>query len=62
MELALAESDYLVGQKLTAADIVLVAYTRVCGEGGFSLDDFPKIQAWIARVEKDLAIAPVRGQ
>lgn len=57
IELALSDTDYLVGQQLTAADIAVVAYTRVADEGGFDLNKFPKINAWIARVERDLGVA-----
>ncbi len=59
MELQLGKTPYLVAGRLTAADIALVAYTRVAPEGGFDLDDFPAVKKWIARVERDLAIAPV---
>jgi len=56
MELALQGATYLVGDALTVADIALVAYTRVAHEGGFDLSEFPAVRAWIARVERDLAI------
>jgi glutathione S-transferase len=57
MELQLAQTPYLVGHDLTLADIALVAYTRVAHEGGFDLNKFPAVQAWVARVEGDLAIS-----
>jgi glutathione S-transferase len=56
LELGLAETPFLVGQTLSLADIALVAYTRVCHEGGFSLDDYPKVGAWVLRVEQALEI------
>ncbi len=56
MEMALAASDYLVGDALTVADIALVAYTRVAHEGGFDLAEFANVRAWVARVERDLRI------
>ncbi len=56
MELALHGREYLVGDAVTVADIALVAYTRVAHEGGFELDEFPNVRAWVARVERDLAI------
>lgn len=56
MERALGETDYLVGDHLSLADIALVAYTRVAHEGGFELDPYPAVRAWIARVERDLSI------
>jgi glutathione S-transferase len=33
-----------------------VAYTRVAGEGGFDPAAYPRVQAWIARVEGALKI------
>lgn len=59
MELALQSSPFLVGETITAADIALVAYTRVAHEGGFSLVEFPGVRSWVARVERELAIMPV---
>jgi glutathione S-transferase len=57
MELALSASRFLVGERLTLADVALVAYTRVCHEGGFSLAKYPAVQAWVAAVEAALGIA-----
>ncbi len=42
--------DYFVGGRLSVADFALYGYTHVAGEGGFDLDRFPAVQAWIARV------------
>ena len=58
MELALSGASYLVGDRITAADIVLVPYTRAAHEGGFDLAPFQKIKEWIARVEHDLGVEP----
>ena len=44
----LAKKDFLVGS-YSIADIALFAYTHVANEGGFPLDDFPKIRGWIGR-------------
>ena len=49
-------SPFLVGETASLADVALVAYTRVAHEGGFDLADYPKVQAWIARVERALKI------
>jgi glutathione S-transferase len=58
MEDGLAGSPFLVGTALSLADVALVAYTRVAEEGGgFDLAGYPRIRAWIARVEKALKIA-----
>jgi glutathione S-transferase len=56
LEDALAEGPFLCGQTLSLADISLAAYTRMAGDGGFALADYPKLQAWIARVEGELGL------
>lgn len=57
MEQALAGSPFLVGDRVSLADVALVAYTRVCHEGGFNLDAYPAVKAWVGRVEQALQIA-----
>lgn len=51
MDEHLAAREWLVGTRLTLADIALYAYTHVAEDGGmFALADYPAVQAWIARV------------
>ncbi|QDD88362.1 glutathione S-transferase family protein [Pseudomonas oryzihabitans] len=50
MEQQLQRTPFLVGEHYSIADIALYAYTHVAHEGGFVLDDFPAIRAWLARV------------
>lgn len=57
LEDGLEDSDFLVGDSLSLADVSLVAYTRVAHEGGFTLEDYPRVKAWVARVEAALGIA-----
>ena len=59
LEDGLAGSPFLVGEAVTLADVALVAYTREAGDGGFRLADYPRVQAWIGRVEAALAIPPL---
>lgn len=56
LELGLRDSPFLVGDSPTLADVALVAYTRVAHEGGFSLDLYPAVKTWVARVEQALNI------
>jgi glutathione S-transferase len=56
MELQLTKTQYLLGSTLTLADVALVAYTRKAKLGGFKLDDYPAVTAWIARVEQALRL------
>ncbi|MES2896831.1 MAG: glutathione S-transferase family protein [Pseudomonadota bacterium] len=57
LEDALADGGFLVGRRVSLADIALVAYTRVADEGGFDLDRYPNVRAWVKRVEGALKIA-----
>ena len=59
MEEHLARNDYFVGD-YSIADIALFAYTHVADEGGFPLDDFPKIRAWVERVEAQPGFVPMK--
>lgn len=56
LETALADAPFLVGERVTLADLALVAYTRVADEGGFDLQLYPAVKAWVARVERALDI------
>ena len=49
MEQRLAEAAFFAGDTYSIADIALYAYTHVAHEGGFSLDNFPNIRAWLTR-------------
>ena len=51
MEGGLSGKEWLVGNGPTIADIALYAYTHVAHEADLSLEAFPNIRAWIARVE-----------
>jgi glutathione S-transferase len=50
MERHLRECTFLVGERLTIADIALYAYTHVAPEGGFDLEPLPAVRAWLDRV------------
>ena len=50
MEQHLGRHQFFVGGQYGLADITLYAYTHVAGEGGFNLDNFPHVNAWLARV------------
>lgn len=59
MDRALTDRAYLVGTGLTIADIGLLAYTRLAGQGGFDLAARPAVTAWIGRCEIALGLDPV---
>lgn len=50
MEQQLARTPFLTGADYTIADIALYAYTHVAHQGGYTLDDYPAIRAWLQRV------------
>ena len=56
----LAGRDWLVGDRMTVADIALLAYTRLAHEGGFDLTARTNVTAWVARGEQFLGLQPAR--
>jgi len=59
MERHLDGRAYLVGDALTLADLVLYAYTHVAAEGGFDLEPYPAIRAWLDRVAAEPGHVPI---
>jgi glutathione S-transferase len=51
--------SWLVGDGMTLADIALYAYTHVAREGGFELDRYPAIGAWLERVANEPGHVPI---
>lgn len=52
----LAGRTYFVGEKLSLADVALVAYTRFSHQAGLDLAQYPNVAAWVRRIETDLDI------
>ena len=50
MERHLRVRDFFVAERYGIADIALYAYTHVAHEGGFDLERFPAVRAWLGRV------------
>lgn len=50
METHLTDKDWFAAGRFTIADIALYAYTHCAADGGFDLDSYPKVRAWLARV------------
>jgi glutathione S-transferase len=59
MESHLSTSEFLVGDRYSIADISLYAYTHVAPEGGFDLQPYPAINAWIERVAAQPGHVPI---
>jgi glutathione S-transferase len=51
--------QFFVGDRLSLADIALYAYTHVAPEGGFELDSYPAIGAWLDRVAAKPGHVPI---
>lgn len=51
METHLATNRFLVGDAPTIADVALYSYTSHAPEGGNSLEPYPNVRAWLARIE-----------
>ena len=51
LERGLAGKLFLVDDRYSLADIALYAYTHVAPAGGFPLQPYPNIRAWISRIE-----------
>ena len=51
--------EYFVGEKLSLADLALVAYTRFAHQAGLDLASHPEVRAWVRRIERDLGLEPL---
>ena len=59
MEQHLEGHPYFVGDALTLADIALYAYTHVAHEGGFDLQAYHGVRAWLDRVAAEPGHVPL---
>jgi len=59
MESHLSATDFLVGDRYSIADISVYAYTHVAPEGGFELEPYPAINAWLERVAAQPGHVPI---
>jgi glutathione S-transferase len=59
MERHLDGRIFFVGDRLSLADIALYAYTHAAPEGGFELDAYPAIGAWLYRVAAKPGHVPI---
>jgi glutathione S-transferase len=59
MDAHLQDRTFLVGERYTIADIALYAYTHVADEGGFDLEPYPAIRAWLSRVAAQPGHIPI---
>jgi glutathione S-transferase len=53
--------EFFVGGSPTIADIALYGYTHVAHEGGFEMERYPVIHAWIDRVAAMPGLVPIEA-
>jgi glutathione S-transferase len=53
---------WLVGARMTLADIALYAYTHVAHEGGFDLGGYAAVGGWLERVAAEPGHVPIDAQ
>jgi len=61
MEQQLRSSAFLAAERYTIADIALYAYSHCAAEGGFDLQRYPALRAWLQRVESQPRFVPMQG-
>ena len=59
IERHLQSRQFLVAERYTIADIALFAYTHVAPEGGFELEPYPAVRAWLDRVAAQPGHIPI---
>lgn len=61
LERELSPRDYLVGGAPSLADLALYAYTARAPEGDLSLEPYPALRAWLARIEALPGFVPMQS-
>lgn len=59
MEQHLSRQPWFVGERMTIADIALYAYTHVADQGGFELERFSAVGAWLDRCRAQPGYVPI---
>jgi len=62
MQETLAAQPWLAGAQRTLADVALYTYVSHAPEGGVSLEPYPAVRAWLARVEALPGFVPMQRQ
>lgn len=59
METQLEKTPFIAGDTYTVADIALYAYTHEAHRGGFDMQRYPAVSAWLERVASDKGHVPI---
>lgn len=62
METHLIKQEWLVGERPTIADLACYPYLATASEGGLPLDPYPRLRAWLSRVEAIPGFRPMPRQ
>jgi glutathione S-transferase len=62
LDAGLKAKPFLVGSRFSLADISLYGYTHVAAEGGFDLNRYPNVLAWLKRVAALPNHAPITAR
>lgn len=57
MEKHLMGRSFFVGDRLSLADVALIAYTQFADQPGFDLSKRPNVMAWLSRVKSALTVS-----
>ena len=55
----LTDHDWLVDERYTVADIGMFGYVSMAPQGGYDMERFPSISAWLARVKAQPGWVPL---
>ena len=59
MEQHLAKAPFFAAGRYTVADVSLYAYTHCARDGGFDLQPYPQVRAWLERVRAQPGHVPL---
>ena len=62
MDGELAARDWLAGAAPTIADVACYSYIAHAPEGGIALEPYPRVQAWVGRVQALPGFVPMPGE
>ena len=60
VDAALADTSFLVGEGPTLADIAMYTYVAHAPEGNVSLETYPHVRSWLARIEALPGFVPMQ--
>lgn len=61
MEQHLQREPFFAAGRYTIADIALYAYTHCAADGGFDMQRYPAVRAWLERVKSQARFVPLRA-